>query len=134
MQQVRDSMLLTQAIENHDLDEVQSLSQKLDVRTLRCEILPSVSVDDRTWFWMNATSSDQFNALLESMHRAAVSLLLQGGFSPGSDFSVTPGIEEDFRLLLVNREANDFLLQELPLARYSTLQIILRFPSEDLPT
>lgn len=129
LQQVRDSKLLTQAIEHRDPAEVERLGAILPKREIQLRVLPKLTIESRTWFWQNATSEEQFDGLVSSMHQAAFKMLSDADFAFGIHFSVAP--LGDFPVLLVTREANEFLMDELPPERYATLQLILRFAEEE---
>lgn len=122
-------MLLQDSIEEYDLPEVKRLSELLPLEVIQKDVLPEVSIEARTWFWQEVTSARHFDFLMNSMRRAAVTILQDGDFVLGEDFSQAPS--EDFSVLLVTPSANDYLESCLPPERYSTLQIMLRLVSED---
>lgn len=122
-------MLLLQAIEHRDPDEVSRLSERVPRQMIQRTVLPDLTIESRTWFWQLVTDEEQFDQLISSMHQAAFQLLTNGGFAFGVDFSVAP--LNDFCCLLVTEDVDAFLAENLPSERYATLQLILRFIEED---
>lgn len=129
LQQVRDSKLLIESIEQRNPEETVRLASSIPRKLIQQNVLPKVSILSRTWFWRQVTTEEQLEQLISSMHQAAFKLLSDGEFVLGVHFSVAP--LEDFPALLVSPEANAFLEEVLPVERYSSLQMILRLAPEE---
>ena len=128
-QQVRDS-LLHDAIPNRDLAELQRLVRLLPSDTLKQEVLPILDLESREWVWRQATTEEEFSELIAAVHQGAFHILQdETEFRFGVDFSVAPN--GDFPVLLVTKEVDEYFFDRLPIGRYSTLQLILRFVEED---
>ena len=130
LQQVRDSKLLIETIEQRDADEVVRLASAVPRPLIQRNVLPEVSIPSRTWFWRQVTTEEQFDLMISLMHKAAFSLLSDNEFRLGVHFSVAP--LDDFPALLVCPEANAFLEEALPPERYCSLQMILRLVPEEV--
>lgn len=112
----QEKILLTQAVKNHNIDEIKQIADRLakkisteQIGSLLFEVIETLPPDDAAWAYTNLLPEEAWEEMQQNALVSFYEILLEKGFESGRDFSVTP---DGVKLSL---EANEALLRDIPL-------------------